>query len=98
MALASTNRRLVTLLGNVGYALTLVTLIFHLIPVEAVGGLMWGGNKILAWIQESWAETICMARCAGYPRFDCLSHSSKLNIPKFVKQHYADGYYYHTNY
>jgi hypothetical protein len=96
MELASTNRCLVTLLGNIGYTLTLVILIFHLIPVEDVGGLVWDGNKILAWTQESLAETICMARCAGYPRYDCLSQSSKLNIPKFVKQHYANGYYYHT--
>ena len=40
--------------GRVGYTINLVTVIFNLIPVQAAGGLVWDGKKILTWNKAVW--------------------------------------------
>jgi len=40
--------------GRVGYTMNLVIVIFNLIPVQAAGGLVWDGKKILTWNKAAW--------------------------------------------
>jgi GNAT superfamily N-acetyltransferase/Zn-dependent protease len=40
--------------GRVGYTMNLVIVIFNLIPVQAAGGLVWDGKKILMWNKAAW--------------------------------------------
>lgn len=40
--------------GRVGYSINLVIVIFNLIPVQAAGGLVWDGKKILTWNKAAW--------------------------------------------
>ncbi|MDH5199326.1 MAG: GNAT family N-acetyltransferase [Candidatus Bathyarchaeota archaeon] len=40
--------------GRVGYTMNLVIVIFNLIPVQAAGGLVWDGKKILTWNKAVW--------------------------------------------
>jgi Zn-dependent protease/GNAT superfamily N-acetyltransferase len=49
-----TNSDVFTALGNMGYTMNLVTVIFNLIPVQAAGGLVWDGKKILTWDKGVW--------------------------------------------
>jgi GNAT superfamily N-acetyltransferase len=49
-----TTSRLLTASGRVGYMMNLVTVIFHLIPIQAAGGFVWDGKKILTWNKTIW--------------------------------------------
>ena len=40
--------------GRVGYTMNLIIVIFNLIPVQAAGGLVWDGKKILTWNKAVW--------------------------------------------
>ncbi|UCG79582.1 MAG: GNAT family N-acetyltransferase, partial [Desulfobacterales bacterium] len=40
--------------GKVGYTINLLIVIFNLIPIQAAGGFVWDGKKILAWNKTIW--------------------------------------------
>ncbi len=44
--------------GKVGYTINLVIVIFNLIPIQAAGGFVWDGKKILAWNKTIWATLV----------------------------------------
>jgi len=44
--------------GKVGYTINLFIVIFNLIPIQAAGGFVWDGKKILAWNKTIWATLV----------------------------------------
>jgi len=40
--------------ARVGYATNLLIVIFNLIPLQAAGGFVWDGKKILSWNKTAW--------------------------------------------
>jgi GNAT superfamily N-acetyltransferase len=40
--------------ARVGYTMNLVIVIFNLVPVQAAGGFVWDGKKILTWNKAAW--------------------------------------------
>jgi len=44
----------------VGYTINVLTVIFNLIPIQAAGGLVWDGRKILTWNKTVWAVLATM--------------------------------------
>jgi len=49
--------------ARVGYTMNLIIVIFNLIPVQAAGGFVWDGKKILSWSRVVWL-TLLMATAA----------------------------------
>ncbi len=49
-----TNSGLLAASGRIGYTMNLIIVIFNLIPVQAAGGLVWDGKKILTWNKAAW--------------------------------------------
>jgi len=41
--------------AKVGYTINLLLVIFNLVPIQAAGGFVWDGKKILAWNKTIWA-------------------------------------------
>jgi Zn-dependent protease len=52
--LSHTATGLLSTAGRAGYTLNLVNVVFNLIPVQAAGGFVWDGRKILAWSRAAW--------------------------------------------
>ena len=44
--------------AKVGYTINLVIVIFNLIPIQAAGGFVWDGKKILTWNKTIWAALV----------------------------------------
>jgi len=44
--------------GKVGYTINLLIVIFNLIPIQAAGGFVWDGKKILTWNKPIWATLV----------------------------------------
>jgi len=44
--------------AKVGYAINLVIVVFNLIPIQAAGGFVWDGKKILVWNKTIWATLV----------------------------------------
>ncbi len=44
--------------ARVGYTINLVIVIFNLIPIQAAGGFVWDGKKILMWNKTAWATLV----------------------------------------
>ena len=44
--------------AKVGYTINLVIVIFNLIPIQAAGGFVWDGKKILTWNKTIWATLV----------------------------------------
>lgn len=49
--------------ARVGYATNLLIVIFNLIPLQAAGGFVWDGKKILSWNKTAWV-TLATATAA----------------------------------
>jgi GNAT superfamily N-acetyltransferase/Zn-dependent protease len=49
-----TSSSLFTALGNIGYTMNLIIVVFNLIPLQAAGGLVWDGKKIFEWNKGVW--------------------------------------------
>jgi ribosomal protein S18 acetylase RimI-like enzyme len=45
---------------RVGYMSNLINTLFNLIPVQAAGGLVWDGKKILTWSRAAWLILVFM--------------------------------------
>jgi len=44
--------------AKVGYMINLLIVIFNLIPIQAAGGFVWDGKKILAWNKTIWVALV----------------------------------------
>jgi len=44
--------------AKVGFTINLVIVIFNLVPIQAAGGFVWDGKKILAWNKAIWATLV----------------------------------------
>lgn len=44
--------------AKIGYATSLLTVIFNLIPVQTAGGFVWDGKKILVWNKAIWTALV----------------------------------------
>ena len=44
--------------AKVGYIINLLIVIFNLIPIQAAGGFVWDGKKILTWDKTVWATLV----------------------------------------
>ena len=44
--------------ARVGYTINLLIVIFNLIPIQAAGGFVWDGKKILVWNKTIWAALV----------------------------------------
>jgi GNAT superfamily N-acetyltransferase len=53
LATLATSSLLVTS-GKVGYTINLFIIIFNLMPIQAAGGFVWDGKKILMWNRAVW--------------------------------------------
>ena len=51
---AFSSQELLVSSGRTGYILNLMITVFNLIPVQAAGGFVWDGKKILKWKRNSW--------------------------------------------
>ncbi len=49
-----TTSGLLSAMGRAGYVMNLVNVILNLIPVQAAGGFVWDGKKILTWNKTIW--------------------------------------------
>ena len=54
----TTNDLLMT--AGVGYTINVLIVIFNLFPIQAAGGLVWDGRKILTWNKTVWAVLATM--------------------------------------
>ncbi len=48
-------------LGEVGYTLNLLNAVFNLVPIQAAGGFVWDGRKILSWNKAVWFMLLLVA-------------------------------------
>ncbi len=55
---ALTSSNLLAGSARVGYTINLLIVIFNLIPIQAAGGLVWDGKKILAWKKTVWVTLV----------------------------------------
>lgn len=53
-----TTSGLLSATGRAGYVMNLVNVVFNLIPVQAAGGFVWDGKKILTWNKTIWLMLI----------------------------------------
>jgi len=49
-----TSSGLIAVSARLGYTMNLITAVFNLIPVQAAGGFVWDGKKILTWNRAVW--------------------------------------------
>lgn len=53
-----TTNSLLTVPATVGYATNLMIVILNLIPIQAAGGFVWDGKKILKWNRTVWTTLV----------------------------------------
>ena len=53
-ALSSTTSGLLSTSGRIGFLMNLMNVSFNLIPLQAAGGFVWDGKKILTWSKAVW--------------------------------------------
>jgi len=53
-ALSSTTSGLLSASGRIGFLMNLMNVAFNLLPLQAAGGFVWDGKKILTWSKAVW--------------------------------------------
>ena len=56
-----TTSGLLTSLAKVGYTTNLLNAVFNLVPIQAAGGFVWDGRKILSWNKAIWSMLLLVA-------------------------------------